>query len=390
MPTFFKPSSGLKDVISLYGNNNATAAANTSPDTTTPKITTPIKQKPESIINKTPVKKTLSEHHSSSSSEDDDEEEKTLKVLSSSPSSPNFKSPKNKTSSLKQKRVKNIVNQLPAIKSMDDVVKLQEEITENRDKISMLQQQLNTVQKEKSNIETEKQTLLQQLKDLENKIESTEQREKECLVKLEEMELKNTQTIESLHQEFDSKMSRIRVEKTISDNLKHQEIVSLKDQLSLLASQNEVSKQQLEKAQKENDEKAITIKSKSTIIETLESDIKQSNQSNQEMNTTLNSTNETLKNVRKELFYTSCLAIKLDMVMSNKPCNISTQDLWEVAESQQITPANFAKWITQKLMEYQRDMPPPSPMKQIKSNTTTTTTTTTTTGKSPKRNSKKK
>ncbi|KAM9979526.1 hypothetical protein ACTFIY_008769 [Dictyostelium cf. discoideum] len=416
-------STGLKDVLSFYStplvqaatanmNNSASSSSSSStlvtsqqPIPTITTTTTTTNNNISNIENITPKKNMRDNHFSngpltdvkniqqqSSSSEnssDNDDDEKNLKVLhgSSPTSSPNFKSPKNKT--LKIKRVKSIVNHLPAIKSMDDVVKLQEEITENRDKISNLQQQLSTVQKEKTTIEEEKINLIKQLKELEDKQKSTEDKEKETKQLLIESENKLNLTIESLHQEFDSKISTITNEHTINDNKNHQEIFSLKDQLSILQSKNQQSLQQLEKIQKENQEKSISIQNDKLLIEKLESDLKNSNQNNLEINSTLDSTQDTLKSVSKDLFFSTCLSIKLNLLMISKPCNLSTQDLWEQAEASQISSSNYAKWISLKLNEYHNDLPPSSPMKSIYTNKTTTTTSNNL-SKSPKRNGKKK
>ncbi|KAN0025420.1 hypothetical protein ACTFIU_003681 [Dictyostelium citrinum] len=421
-------STGLKDVLSFYSTPAVQAATSNMNNSSSSILVAPLPHQPtttatqptvtttttstniNNIENITP-KKNMRENHysngpltdvkniqqnqqsSSENSSDNDDDEKNLKVLhgSSPTSSPNFKSPKNKT--LKIKRVKNIVNTLPAIKSMDDVVKLQEEITENRDKISTLQQQLSTVQKEKTTIEEEKINLIKQLKELEDKQKSTEEKEKETKQLLIESENKLNSTIESLHQEFDSKISTITNEHTINDNKKHQEIFSLKDQLSILQSKNQESLQQLEKIQKENQEKSLSIQNDKLLIEKLESDLKNSSQNNLEITSTLDSTQETLKSVSKDLFFSTCLSIKLNLLMISKPCNLSTQDLWEQAEASQISSSNYAKWISLKLNEYHNDLPPSSPMKSIYTNKTTTTTTTSSSNnlsKSPKRNGKKK
>ncbi|KAK5574546.1 hypothetical protein RB653_009799 [Dictyostelium firmibasis] len=413
-------STGLKDVLSFYSTPAVQAATNMNTssssilvtphiNTTQPTTTTTTTNISSNIENITPKKNMRDNHfsngpltdvkniqqnqqNSSENSSDNDDDEKNLKVLhgSSPTSSPNFKSPKNKT--LKIKRVKSIVNHLPAIKSMDDVVKLQEEITENRDKISNLQQKLSTVQKEKTTIEEEKVNLIKQLKELEDKQKSTEEKEKETKQLLVESENKLNSTIESLHQEFDSKISSITTEHTIIDNKKHQEIFSLKDQLSILQSKNQESLQHLEKIQKENQEKSLFIQNDKLLIEKLESDLKNSCQNNLEITSTLDSTQDTLKSVSKDLFFSTCLSIKLNLLMISKPCNLSTQDLWEQAEASQISSSNYAKWISLKLNEYHNDLPPSSPMKSIYTNKTTTTTTTTSNNisKSPKRNGKKK
>ncbi|EFA81253.1 hypothetical protein PPL_06092 [Heterostelium album PN500] len=324
-----KNQGGLKDMLTLYKDGATTNGVAVDGSANGAKMTTPVKGGASSMVF-TPVKenqpiafnlgatittptkannnnnnnnnngerspltpvKVLNSpvNSSSSSSGSSDENDDDVRVFSKSPtSSPNFKSPKNKT--LKQKRFRNMTAQLPTIKSMDDVVKLQEEITENRDKIQSLQQQLSSAQKEKGEIENEKKELLEKLKQLDEKRVSAESREKDTKLQLEDMEKKLSSTVEALHQEFDKKLSDINDERSQTEKIigKYQE--------------------------------------------------------------------------RVFLFFSTCLAIKLNQLMLNTPTNICTQELWEEAEAQQITSARFTQFISQKVKALQQQQAPPSPAK---------------------------
>ncbi|KYR01980.1 hypothetical protein DLAC_00774 [Tieghemostelium lacteum] len=288
----------------------------------------------------TPVKNIMSP-----SSED--EKTTTLRVITRSPNkSPNIK---NKNSVSKSKRFKSLVNNLPSIKSMDDVVKLQEEITEYKDKISGFQNQVQELERQHIQSTEEKVKLELQIEELNKDIvywkSKTTALENHCKSKEEELNLvKDEHQLEltELEKKYEYKLNLVTVEKTISDQLNHKEIFSLKDQLNTNAM--ELSKTQEQVKVIEQTISEITVKS-----DTIEQELKLQNQLNLDLTHSLESTNELLINVKKDYFMNTCLAIKLSMPHSP---TLLCQDLFELAESLSISPGTYQKWIAQKLNEF--------------------------------------
>ncbi|GAM21090.1 hypothetical protein SAMD00019534_042650, partial [Acytostelium subglobosum LB1] len=373
---------GLKNALSLLADDDIENKV------VSPMVYTPVKSKPIPTATENKPKATVTTptksprrggdlarspltpvriHNSpqTSSDENDDEHRRVLR----SPSAVKSKKSKQTSNPMKNKRMEDINDQMPEIGSIEDVIKLHQEITENRNKIQDLQEQLTNAQKEKTNIDNERQQLLEKLKKLDETREQAETREKDTKKELVEMEKKLTSTVETLHHEFDRKVSTLNDERHQSDKRSQDTISVLRDQLCQLHAQNESSKKMLEKLEKESQESSTKAECDKKLIEELQTTVQTTTTTNAEVTQTLESTKESLQNVRKDLFFSTCLAIKLNQLMLNAPANVCTQDLWDEAESQKMSSSTFTQFISQKvvLMQQQQQQQQQSPIKKAQS-----------------------
>eukprot|EP00026_Physarum_polycephalum_P011121 Phypoly_transcript_11321.p1 GENE.Phypoly_transcript_11321~~Phypoly_transcript_11321.p1 ORF type:complete len:395 (+),score=85.71 Phypoly_transcript_11321:91-1185(+) len=250
------------------------------------------------------------------------------------------KSPKGRTG-LKHKRIKNLMHEVQSVK---DFSKLQEEVNENREKISSLHTHLTSVQKEKDSIASQLQIVedikLHLMKQMEEKHKQLEVVQADTCVlndRLSNMEKSLEQSLSELEREkgerMDQSVKRAKTEVVSALKTKNytQEMTDMAQQLKDLKEENAKALAYLELANSEK-EKA---KEQENTITTLHAE-----------------TTQKYLSLKQDFFISTCLAIKLNLSRINRPVNVHVEELWEMAQAQDIAIEQFPKFITAEIRKY--------------------------------------